>query len=135
MNVFGAWFTIALSRHRRWLDSLLIISGLVLCIKFPVYAFGEPMPAAGELRDSLILPGILMLMLGLYRKIHYRSSGVVPLSAMASLGITAGILLKYPVHSITHSIYLSFILLINAGFVADLFLFHYWHRKSKAEYR
>lgn len=132
LNVFGAWYAIALSRHRKWIDSLLIISGLLLCIRFPVYTFGEAMPNVGELRETLILPGILMLMLGLYRKIHYRSSGVVPLSALASLLITAGILLKYPVHSITQSIYLSFILLINAGFVADLLLFHYWHRKSKA---
>jgi hypothetical protein len=132
LNVFGAWYAIALSRHRRWIDSLLILSGLVLCIRFPVYAFGEAMPDVSELRESLILPGILMLMLGIYRKIHYRSSGVVPLSALASLLITAGILYKYPIHTITQSIYLSFIMLINAGFVADLLLFHYWHRKSKA---
>lgn len=132
LNVFGAWYAIALSRHRKWIDSLLIISGLLLCIRFPVYAFGEAQPNVSELRETLILPGILMLMLGLYRKIHYRSSGVVPLCALASLLITAGILLKYPIPSITQSIYLSFILLINAGFVADLLLFHYWHRKAKA---
>lgn len=135
LNVFGAWFAITLSKHRKWIDTVLIISGLLLCIHFPVYSFGETVPDLSALRDTLILPGILLIIIGLYRKIHYRSSRVVPLSALASLLVTTGILMKYPLHSITHSIYLGFILLINAGFIADLLLFYYWHSKSETRNR
>lgn len=135
LNVFGAWFAITLSKHRKWIDTLLIISGLLLCIQFPVYTFGEAAPNISALRESLILPGILLIIIGLYRKIHYRSSGVVQLSALVSLLVTAGILVKYPLHYVTDSIYLGFILLINVGFIADLILFYYWHNKLETKAR
>ncbi|WP_442603182.1 hypothetical protein [Paenibacillus sp. KN14-4R] len=136
-NVFSAWFMITLSKHRKWLDTLLIFSGILLCLSIylPTYAFGNSTYDLQTLHDNLLLPGILMFTIGMYRKIHYKKSRAVPISAMFSLLVSVGIFALFPAHSIGKSLYLGFILLVNAGFLADMVVFYYLHNKSKANYR
>lgn len=131
MNVFTAWFAIMLGKHRMWFDSLLIITGLVLCIKLPVYTFGQSTVDIHSLRQSLVLPGILMIAMGVYRKVHYKQTKVVHLCAAVSVVISAGILAAYPLDMIGRSVYLGFILLLNAGFIVDLIVYYGLHYNSK----
>jgi|GEM_PF-2325604 hypothetical protein len=131
MNVFTAWFAIMLGKHRMWFDRLLIITGLVLCIKLPVYTFGESAVDFQGVRQSLVLPGILMIAMGVYRKVHYKQTRVVHLCAAVSVVISAGILAAYPLDMIGQSVYLGFILLLNAGFIVDLIVYYGLHYKSR----
>ncbi|MGN7415967.1 MULTISPECIES: hypothetical protein [unclassified Paenibacillus] len=131
LNIFTAWFAIMLGKHRKWIDNLLIITGILLCIKLPVYTFGNGDVNFFNIQESLLLPGILMIAMGLYRKVHYRSSKVVPWCAAVSLLISAVILVKFPIDSIGQSIYLGFIMLVNAGFIIDLLVLYMLHFKSR----
>ncbi|MEC0090292.1 hypothetical protein [Paenibacillus macquariensis] len=131
LNVFSAWFVITLSKHRKWIDTLLILTGIILCIKLPVYTFGDSSYDISGLRESLFIPGLLLITVGLYRKIHYQKSKVVPFSAIVSVIISACIFIKFPMDSIMQSVYLGFIILLNLGFLVDLFLFYYLHMKLK----
>lgn len=131
MNVFAAWFAIMLGKHRMWVDRLLIITGLVLCIRLPVYTFGQHVTDFDSLRQSMVLPGIVMIAMGVYRKVHYKQTKVVHLCAAVSVVITASILAAYPLDMIGHSVYLGFILLLNAGFIVDLIVFYGLHYRTK----
>ncbi|MCR8644648.1 hypothetical protein NV379_18505 [Paenibacillus sp. N1-5-1-14] len=136
-NVVTAWFVLTLSKHRKWLDNLLMIAGGLLCISIylPTYTFGDSTFDLQSLNDNLFIPGLFMFTIGMYRKIHYQKSGAVVRSALFSILVTAGILFLFPIHSIGKSLYLGFILLVNAGFLADMIVYYYLHNKSKANYR
>ncbi|MBH5320087.1 hypothetical protein I6N90_19985 [Paenibacillus sp. GSMTC-2017] len=131
MNVVTAWFSIMLGRHRKWIDNLLIIAGILLCLKIPTYTLGQDGFEFGSIQESLLYPGIFLFVAGLYRKLHYRSAKVVQLCAAVSVLLSAAILSTFSLDTIGGSLYLGFILLINVGFTADLLFYYYWQTKSK----
>ncbi|MFD0047792.1 hypothetical protein ACFVHQ_00380 [Actinomycetes bacterium NPDC127524] len=129
LNVALAWFAISLGQHRKWIDSLLIISGLLLCLPLPVYSYHESGFDLTSLRQVLMIAGIFMGVIGLYRKIHYLKRKVVPFSAAASLLIFICIFTVFNVSEIKDSIYLGFLTLVNMGFLADMIVYYYLHQR------
>lgn len=133
LNIFAAWFAIAIGKHRKWIDTLLIVTGLLLSIKLPAFTFGDTDGTWIDNQESLLVLGLLMIVMGVYRKIHYQNLQVVQKSAVVSILITALIFIKFPLDSIGQSIYLGFILLLNIGFMMDLILYYYLHHKFKTQ--
>lgn len=113
------WYMLSLSPRRKWIDYLLIGIGIVLCLNLPVYTIGGSSANVATIQLFLKEIGAGMLILGIYRSLHYQQSGVVWKCAILGGLLIIGMLSFFSWGSISQNIYLSFLLLINASFIVD----------------
>lgn len=122
------WYMLSLSPRRKWLDYLLMGTGIVLCLNLPVFTIGDYSANVDTIQLLLKTIGAGMIILGIYRRLHYQQSGIVWKCAVFAGLLTIGMLGFLSWESISQNIYLSFLLLVNSSFIADfvfsLFLKH-----------